>query len=102
MSKILKNITWKVNKDGDIILVDKKGGDTDHLLHVWSGSVRKNITIKTLAKQVLNGDNVTLMITRGGKKAKHGGTAYELGPIVNVRRQLAWQRVIVEPEAYVA
>jgi len=102
MSKILKNITWEINKDDDIILVEKKNSDTDHILHVWSGSVRENITLKTLARQVLKGDNVTLMITRGGKKTKEGGMAYELGMIIDVYTQFVSQGIIVNPESYVA
>jgi hypothetical protein len=100
MSKILKNITWEINSNGDIVLIENKSNDTDHLLRVWSGSVRENITLKTLAKQVLGGNNVTLMITRGGKSPEHedASCSYEFGPIFDVKKQLVWQGLITEPE----
>jgi len=40
MNKILKDITWEVYKNDDIILMDKNGSDTNHLFRKPSNKKR--------------------------------------------------------------
>jgi hypothetical protein len=93
MTRVLSKIRWQMTKNGPILVESKRAG---YIVIDWSGNIRTNITLKTLANHAVKGKKMTIMLT----KEEHDGK-YILGPIVDVFDILENQGVIIAPEPYV-
>ncbi len=97
--KRLERISWNIDKDGYYVLEKLDSAKSeDRIVFLWRGKgIRKDISLKTLAKKSI-GNSISLMLTTGGDKREDGGIAYQLGPLVDIYQTLVNQGAIIEHE----
>lgn len=97
--KRLTKISWEI-RDGNIVLKKRDSAEDDeYAVFLWDGNVRKDITLKALAKKVIEED-VTVTVTKA-EMMGDGKEAFQLGPVGSVYHTLVRQGMIKETRPYV-
>ena len=92
--RVFSKITWEM-KDGIINIVEKKkDDDTNKVVVLWDGKMRLNLTLRTIAKKVIDND-VMIMISRRSTDKK-GRALLEFGPAGSMYHTLKSQGIIEE------